>query len=288
MKTRLLEPRGRLTADLVLDTVRLVDAPWVSRAALDRLTFLELGIVYDWAMREHLRAAGSEVERRPRPSCLDLAVVVSSLMEIASSQESDAVIMARFRERIAAIAREQRVPSPSASGSPGLASGSSGSPGSPPGRGSRSAALAHPVAGHATYRITIEFLLKLPPGADPPNPTREAVDAAALAMAAPTFEILGCPEIRSVESHELWEALASVARASGGWLRSYVFRSLSLARVTTVEGLRSLSLAQLREISGLGEASIRALSRARLLGEGATRVLRGASRRRRSRRARRG
>ena len=69
-RIKLYEPRGELNADLVFDVLGLVlklhDVPDVR--LLRRLTVMELGIVYDWAIREHLHASDNvQVRRRERP-----------------------------------------------------------------------------------------------------------------------------------------------------------------------------------------------------------------------------
>ena len=68
MRILLRSPAHDLTVDVVRDAVSLVDPVPVTPSALARLTPYELALVYDWAIREHLRASDSAVERRPRPS----------------------------------------------------------------------------------------------------------------------------------------------------------------------------------------------------------------------------
>ncbi len=135
MKVQFLEPRAPLSVDVVADAVSLAGGAGVPRAALDRLTELELLLVYDWAMREHLGASGARIQRRARPSFLeersaDLGMVTLGVApgEVASGPES--------------------------------------------------------------YQVAVSFVLRLPAGLPPPTPTREAVDAAALAVAGPPFEVL--------------------------------------------------------------------------------------------------
>jgi hypothetical protein len=38
-----------------------------------------------------------------------------------------------------------------------------------------------------TYEVSVKFVVSLPSGAEPPTPTREAADAAAMAMMGPSF-----------------------------------------------------------------------------------------------------
>lgn len=69
MRVTLLEPSGMLTNEMVRDVLGLV-VPEGEVPALEDIrewTNLEQAIVYDWAMREHLSAAGNRVQRRARP-----------------------------------------------------------------------------------------------------------------------------------------------------------------------------------------------------------------------------
>lgn len=70
-----MDPGREFTLDVVVDTVGLVDRNPYDRAVLEKLSPLELRLVYDWAIREHLAAAGNRVRRRARPFCLSLAVL---------------------------------------------------------------------------------------------------------------------------------------------------------------------------------------------------------------------
>lgn len=284
MRVHLLEPcdpRRKLTVDVVLDAVFLVHADLVSRRVLQALTEIELALVYDWAAREHLAATDSDVERRPRPSCLDLAVIVSSLVEVAEG-EPDEFVAARFRERLTELSRrfDALTATPGPVPASAVSTSSSGAEAdSPPDQRPTSS-----TACLVDHRISIDFVLRLPPGSEPPTPTREAVDAAALAMAGPRYEIGPRAQVSCVEAAELWEALSAAIRPGVGSrpasarsrVRSRIHRALVRAGVTSSGALRRLDKDALRRISGLGPASVRALSRAGLLSpDGARRRSRG-------------
>lgn len=68
-RPKLLDPRGGLTVDVVHNALALVLDPYPAQpgAVLRVLTELELSLVYDWAIREHLAAADNGNKRRPRP-----------------------------------------------------------------------------------------------------------------------------------------------------------------------------------------------------------------------------
>ena len=76
MRPEFFEPQGELNAYSVRDVLLLVlpgrGVP--SLAEIGRWTSLEMLLVYDWAMREHLRAADNPVRRRERPRLLALSV----------------------------------------------------------------------------------------------------------------------------------------------------------------------------------------------------------------------
>jgi hypothetical protein len=63
-----LEPEGELTAELLHNLLGLImpEAPHVE--VIEHWTVFERLLVYDYAAREHLAAAGNEIDRRPRPS----------------------------------------------------------------------------------------------------------------------------------------------------------------------------------------------------------------------------
>lgn len=66
-------PDGPISDQMILDVVSLVDhVPPEDPAGW---TPLERLLVYDWAMRDHLRAAGNRVKRRPCPWILDAVVL---------------------------------------------------------------------------------------------------------------------------------------------------------------------------------------------------------------------
>lgn len=260
-----------MTVDVVLDAVFLVHADLVSRRVLQALTEIELALVYDWAAREHLAAVDAAVERRPRPSCLDLAVIVSSFAEIAE-EEPDEGVVARFRERLADLSRRFDALAGSSGSSPSTASVSSPDPGEDPSPGRRSPSPTVPLVDH---RVILDFVLRVPSGAEPPTPTREAVDAAALSMAGPDYELGPEVEVSCVEAPELWDALSAVVRlgvgSRPGAVRSRIHRVLVCAGVTSSAALRRLDRGALRRIPGLGPASVRILSRVGLLSRGRAR-----------------
>ena len=66
MRIELLEPVD-LTPEVVADTLHLV-CRCVSLDVIRHWTRLELALAYDWAIREHLHAAGNLIRRRDRPS----------------------------------------------------------------------------------------------------------------------------------------------------------------------------------------------------------------------------
>jgi hypothetical protein len=71
MRPDLLQPEGSYTPDLVHNVLRLVDVN-VPATILGPLSSIELALVFDWAMREHLAAADTLTRRRPRPYVLSL------------------------------------------------------------------------------------------------------------------------------------------------------------------------------------------------------------------------
>jgi hypothetical protein len=72
MRPTLLEPEGPVTADLVCDALGLVmeDPPEFEEVC--KWSPLEMAVVYDWAIREHLHASDNIVRRRQRPRLIDL------------------------------------------------------------------------------------------------------------------------------------------------------------------------------------------------------------------------
>lgn len=67
MRPELLEPKGELNPELLSDVLLLVgvEAPL---EAIGQWTKLEMILVYDWAIREHVHASGGQFRRRSRPS----------------------------------------------------------------------------------------------------------------------------------------------------------------------------------------------------------------------------
>lgn len=72
MRPTLLDPVGALNAQTVMDALSLADC-YVQLSFLLPWTPLELSLAYDYAMREHLAAAGNRTERRPKPHLVELA-----------------------------------------------------------------------------------------------------------------------------------------------------------------------------------------------------------------------
>lgn len=67
-RIKLYEPAGELTPSLVRDVLGLVDTVTPPLELLAAITTMELGILYDWAIREHLHASDNVlVRRRERP-----------------------------------------------------------------------------------------------------------------------------------------------------------------------------------------------------------------------------
>ncbi len=66
------EPRGALTADLLVDMLGLVSLAAPIEVVQEWTEFERL-LAYDWAAREHLRASDNIVRRRPRPWLLGVA-----------------------------------------------------------------------------------------------------------------------------------------------------------------------------------------------------------------------
>lgn len=90
-RIELLDPQGVIDASLAVDSVLLVDGPY-SAVYIERLleffgmlTKVELHIIYDWAMREHLSAAGNNIRRREKPGILRL---VDKVWESVSNMEN--------------------------------------------------------------------------------------------------------------------------------------------------------------------------------------------------------
>lgn len=81
VRLTLWEPKGKLTAEIVYDVLTLGcgigDLPSREEAGLQirRWTPNERSIVYDWAIREHLRASDNlTVRRRPRPYLVEILI----------------------------------------------------------------------------------------------------------------------------------------------------------------------------------------------------------------------
>lgn len=67
----LLQPRGPYTPDLVHNMLALVGVD-IPAEDLKPLAPLELALAFDWASREHLRAADNLTRSRPRPHVLTI------------------------------------------------------------------------------------------------------------------------------------------------------------------------------------------------------------------------
>jgi hypothetical protein len=71
-----------LSINTVIDAVGLTQGPNdqpFTREELAALTPLELQLIYDWAMREHLIASGQRWQRRARPGCLAMAETLRTI-----------------------------------------------------------------------------------------------------------------------------------------------------------------------------------------------------------------
>jgi hypothetical protein len=71
-----MEPERGISAYAVHDVLALVlpGRAMPSLTEIERWTSIEMLLVYDWAMREHLRASDALVRRRERPRLLALSV----------------------------------------------------------------------------------------------------------------------------------------------------------------------------------------------------------------------
>lgn len=108
-----LVPDGPLTDEVLGDVVSLVDHEPPPALELELWTDLERVLVYDWAMREHMRAAGNRVKRRPKPWVLQRAEGSEMHQEVvdrgtwldATKNALDAVTLERneLRARVAAL-----------------------------------------------------------------------------------------------------------------------------------------------------------------------------------------
>lgn len=75
---------GLMTDEQLQDAISLADDVVPHAAELQRWTDSERALVYDWAMREHLRACGNAVQRRPRPWILGQLQARTSLPVLAT------------------------------------------------------------------------------------------------------------------------------------------------------------------------------------------------------------
>jgi len=66
MRPTLIEPEGPVSADLVCDVLGLVMEDPPEHDEVRKWAPLEMAVVYDWAIREHLHASDNVVRRRQR------------------------------------------------------------------------------------------------------------------------------------------------------------------------------------------------------------------------------
>lgn len=71
-----LTPRGELTPDLVRDAIHIAGYE-VDLQEMIHWTKIDLLVVYDWSMREHLSAGDVSIRRRPRPALLANAKLIT-------------------------------------------------------------------------------------------------------------------------------------------------------------------------------------------------------------------
>lgn len=69
MRVTFYAPKDPITDQSLMTVLQLVDEH-PSPDAIQKLTAMERIVVYDWAIREHLRASDNIVRRRERPSVL--------------------------------------------------------------------------------------------------------------------------------------------------------------------------------------------------------------------------
>lgn len=107
MKVTLLEPTGTLTIDMVQDVLSLIDEVPPPRSGLEHLTPLELAMIYDYAMREHLTASDNRMQRRRKPGVLDLFVHCDHLEHERDAAQAELEALEQERDvllaRIAAL-----------------------------------------------------------------------------------------------------------------------------------------------------------------------------------------
>jgi hypothetical protein len=81
MRPELLTPAGDIMPETLRDMLALVGEN-VSAKRIEKWAPLEMAVVYDWAVREHLHASDNNVRRRQRPSLLADAAASDLAREI--------------------------------------------------------------------------------------------------------------------------------------------------------------------------------------------------------------
>ena len=71
-RPRFLEPAGGYTPDVIESVLLLVNEK-VPHHLIAGWSPMERMMVFDWAMREHLNAADSQIWRRPKPAIIELS-----------------------------------------------------------------------------------------------------------------------------------------------------------------------------------------------------------------------
>ena len=75
MRPEFLTPKLPIDAQDLYNVIGLVDQYPPPVAYIERWSQMERILVYDWAMREHLRASDNIIRRRDRPVLLDSKLV---------------------------------------------------------------------------------------------------------------------------------------------------------------------------------------------------------------------
>jgi hypothetical protein len=75
MRPEFLTPELPIAAPDLYNVISLVDQYPPPVSYIDRWSQMERILVYDWAMREHLRASDNIIKRRDRPVLLDSKLV---------------------------------------------------------------------------------------------------------------------------------------------------------------------------------------------------------------------
>lgn len=88
MRVKLLAD-GAVTDEELQDAISLADDVVPHPQELQRWTELERALVYDWALREHMRASDHPVRRRPRPWVLGQLQARASLPVLGTIADHD-------------------------------------------------------------------------------------------------------------------------------------------------------------------------------------------------------